>query len=272
MSDSKLDVPNGLSIQKTHTDRDGRTHFIDETIPFTGQEGPLRITSPLPATSISFRRTPGDFSFDFHHASRRQLVLVTSGGLEITVGSGETRVFRPGDILSLSDTWGQGHVSRAMDGKPLTAAFVNLDDEVLIDRREATEPPDESGVDFLHNQETEGGVSFFQRKRLPFVVRRPEGRATDDIPLAAFQFAWAAGDLAYDWHPAPQRQIVLVLTGGLEMDYGDGSSAMVPPGGFLVGEDTKGQGHITRALDGAPRLSLFAHLAENVQTSEWMTK
>ena len=254
-----------VHIHVTRTDPDGQTHFDDETLPFTGGEGPLKVTSPLPATSISFRRTPGDFGFDFHKASRRQLVLVTSGGLEITVGSGETRVFRPGDVLSLRDTWGQGHVSRALDGKPLTATFVNLDDEVLIDRREGTDPSADDGIDFLHNQETERGVSFFQRKRLPFVVRRPEGRATEDIPLTAVQFAWAAGDLAYDWHPAPQRQIVLVLTGGLTMDYGDGSSAVVPPGGFLVGEDTEGRGHITRALDGSPRLSLFAHLADSAR-------
>ena len=265
-------MSDGVQIQVTETDPDGQTRFIEETIPFVGQEGSLKVTSPLPATSISFRETPGDFHFDFHQASRRQLMLVTSGGLEITVGSGETRVFRPGDVLSLRDTWGQGHISRALGGKPFTAASVTLDDEVLIDRRDGTELPDEDGVDFLHNQETANGVSFFQRKRLPFVVRRPEGRATDDIPLTAFQFAWASGDLAYDWHPAPQRQIVLVLTGGLTMDYGDGSSAVVRPGGFLVGEDTEGRGHITRALDGAPRLSLFAHLAENVQTSEWMTK
>ncbi len=258
-------MPDGVRIQFTHTDPDGRTHFDDETLPFTGGEGPLKVTHSLPATSISFRETPGDFRFDFHRASRRQLVLVTSGGLEVTAGSGETRTFRPGDILSLGDTWGQGHVSRALDSKPLTAAFVNLDEEVLIDRREGTDQPDESGVDFLHNQETEEGVSFFERKRLPFVVRRPEGRATDDIPLTAFQFAWAAGDLAYDWHPAPQRQIVLVLTGGLAMDYGDGSSAVVPPGGVLVGEDTEGRGHITRALEGAPRLSLFAHLADSAR-------
>lgn len=258
-------MPDGVRIQFTHTDPDGRTHFDDETLPFTGGEGPLKVTSPMPATSISFRSTPGDFQFDFHQASRRQLMLVTSGGLEVTVGSGETRVFRPGDVLSLRDTWGQGHISRALGGKPFTAASVTLDDEVLIDRREGAEPPDEDGVEFLHNQEAANGVSFFERKRLPFTVRRPEGRATDDIPLTAFQFAWAAGDLAYDWHPAPQRQIVLVLTGGLAMDYGDGSSAVVPPGGFLVGEDTEGRGHITCALEGAPRLSLFAHLADSAR-------
>lgn len=258
-------MSDGVQIQVTETGPDGRTRFIDEAVSFVGQEGPLKVTSPLPATSISFRSTPGDFHFDFHQASRRQLMLVTSGGLEVTVGSGEMRVFRPGDILSLRDTWGQGHVSRALDAEPFTAASVNLDDEVLIDRNEAMQQPDGSGVDYLHNQETDEGASFFQRKRLPFVVRRPEGRATDDIPIKAVQFAWAAGDLAYDWHPAPQRQIVLVLTGGLAMDYGDGSSAVVPPGGFLVGEDTEGRGHITRALDSAPRLSLFAHLADSAR-------
>lgn len=262
-------MPDGVHIHVTRTDPEGQTHFDDETIAYTDRKGPLRVTAPLPAASISFRETPGDFHFDFHRASRRQLVLVTSGALEITVSSGEVRVFRPGDILSLRDTWGQGHVSRAVDGAPLTAAFVNLDDEVLIDRREGTDSSAEGGVDFLHNQETEAGLSFFTRRRLPFVVRRPEGRATDDIPLSGFQFAWAAGDFAYDWHPAPQRQIVLVLTGGLAMEYGDGSSAVVPPGGFLVGEDIKGRGHITRALDGAERLSLFAHLAETTQIQEW---
>lgn len=136
-NERKAEVPDGIHIQITKTNPDGQTHFGDETLPFTGGEGPLKVTAPLPATSISFRRTLGDFSFDFHHASRRQLVLVTSGGLT--------------------------------------------------------------------------------------------------------------------------------------MDYGDGSSAVVPPGGFLVGEDTEGRGHITRALGGTPRLSLFAHLAEKVQTSDWAT-
>ncbi len=260
-------MPDSVQIQITKTDPDGRTRFIDQTIPFVGQEGPLKVTAPLPATSMSFRWTPGDFHFDFHPAPRRRLVLVTSGGLEITVGSGEVRVFRPGDILSIRDTWGQGHVSRSLDGKPFTSAFVTLDDEVLLDRREAPEHP-ESGVDFLHNRETDDGVSFFERKRLPFRYGGPEGRVTEDIAIKAIQFVWAAGDLAYDWHPAPQRQIVLALTGGMAMDYGDGTSAEVRPGGFLVGEDTEGRGHITRALDGAPRLSLFAHLTGTIPTAE----
>ena len=76
-----------VHIHVTRADPQGQTRFDDETLPFTGGEGPLKVTAPLPATSISFRETPGDVHFDFHQASRRQLVLVTSGCLEITVGS-----------------------------------------------------------------------------------------------------------------------------------------------------------------------------------------
>lgn len=121
--------------------------------------------------------------------------------------------------------------------------------------------PDRDGVEYLHNQETPAGVSFFERKRMPFVYGGEEGKETEEIPLNAYQFVFATGDLDYDWHPAPQRQAVLVLTGGLAMEYGDGSTAEAPPGSFLIGEDTEGAGHVTRAIDGQPRFSVFAHLA-----------
>ena len=96
---------------------------------------------------------------------------------------------------------------------------------------------------------------------MPYIFGGEEGKETDELPLTAYQFVFASEDLNYDWHPAPQRQAVLVLTGGLAMEYGDGSTAQVAPGGFLIGEDTNGKGHITRALSAQPRFSVFAHLA-----------
>ncbi|MCG8693479.1 MAG: hypothetical protein MI806_19930 [Minwuiales bacterium] len=252
---------NGVRISATVTDPDGGTRFADETIPFAAGGAPFRLTRPMPATAISFRWTPGDFDFDFHPAPRRRLVLVTEGGLEITVGSGEIRTFRPGDILDIRDTWGRGHRSRALGGRPFRSAFIALDDEVLLDRREPLSDVSAERLTYLHNQEDADGVSFFERKEMPYVYGGPEGLVTDELRLTGFQFVLAPGDLDYDWHPAPQRQVVLVLTGGLAMEYGDGTSSQVPPGGFLIGEDTNGHGHITRAVDGAPRLSVFAHLA-----------
>lgn len=251
----------GVRLQVTVTEPDGTTRFEDEVLPYITEGGPFRMTAPMPATGISFRWTPGAFDFDFHPAPRRRLVLVTESALEITAGSGETRVFRPGDILSIRDTWGQGHRSRALDGRPFRSAFIALDNDVVLDRREALASPDGDGVDYLHNQETDDGTSFFERKRLPYAFGGPEGQVTADLPLTSFQFVLAPGDLDYDWHPAPQRQVILVLTGGLTMEYGDGSRADLPPGGFLIGEDTDGRGHVTRAVDGNERFSVFAHLA-----------
>lgn len=250
-----------VRIQVTVTDPDGSTRFADEYIPSAQDNGPLFLTEPVSASSISFRWTPAGFDFDFHPAPRRRLVMVTEGALEITVGSGESRVFRPGDILSIRDTWGQGHRSRCVDNQPFRSAFIALDDERILDRREPMAAPDTEGVNYIHNQETPEGQSFFERKQLPYVYGGPEGKETEEIALQSFQFALSSPTLDYDWHPAPQRQIVLVLTGGLAIEYGDGSHSEVPPGGFLIGEDTDGKGHITRALNDQPRLSVFAHLA-----------
>ena len=58
-----------------------------------------------------------------------------------------------------------------------------------------------------------------------------------------------------------RRQLVLVLSGGIAMTYGSGQQSAVTAGQFLVGEDTDGQGHISRAVAGEPRFSIFAHLA-----------
>lgn len=249
-----------VHVVATVSDDDGTTRFVDEAVPYAGNAGPLRLTPARPATSLSFRWTPAGFDFDFHPAPRRRLVLLLEGALEISLRSGEARVFRPGDILEIRDTHGEGHRSRALDGRPFRSAFIALDDDVFLDRRAPMATTDD-GVDYVHNQETANGVSFFERRRLPYVHGGPEGMVTAELPLTGFQFVSAAGDLDYDWHPAPQRQAVLVLTGGLAMAYGDGTSSEVAAGGFLIGEDTRGRGHITRAIDGRPRFSVFAHLA-----------
>lgn len=250
-----------VAIAATVTDPDGETRFADEIVPYAGHSGPLRVTAPRPATSLSFRWTPGSFDFDFHLSPRRRLVLVLEGGLDITVNSGETRCFRPGDILDIRDTWGSGHCSRAADGRPFRSAFITLDDEVLLDRREPLTAAPDRQLDYVHNREDTDGRSFHEHRRMAYVYGGVEGLVTEELRLTGYQFVHAAGDLDYGWHPAPQRQAVLVLTGGLVTSYGRGPDAEVAPGGFLIGEDTDGAGHITRALNGAPRFSVFAHLA-----------
>ena len=62
-----------------------------------------------------------------------------------------------------------------------------------------------------------------------------------------------------DFHNAPRRQFVVTLSGLVEIECGDGSKRRLGAGGILLADDTDGQGHITRDLEG-PRRSLFIPL------------
>ena len=81
----------------------------------------------MKATSVVFRETAGDYNYDFHTAPRRQLVVNLEGEVEIEVGDGTRRILRTGDILLAEDTTGQGHISRAVAGKPRKSLFILLD-------------------------------------------------------------------------------------------------------------------------------------------------
>ncbi len=66
---------------------------------------------------------------------------------------------------------------------------------------------------------------------------------------------------AMDFHNAPRRQYVVVLSGQMEIEIGDGSKRVLSPGDVLVAEDLTGKGHITRAVGDQPRVSLAVPLA-----------
>lgn len=65
-----------------------------------------------------------------------------------------------------------------------------------------------------------------------------------------------------DFHNAPRRQFVVTLSGLVEIECGDGAKRQLGAGEILLADDTTGQGHITRDLEG-PRRSLFIPLPED---------
>ncbi len=58
-----------------------------------------------------------------------------------------------------------------------------------------------------------------------------------------------------DWHPAPRRQFVIILSGQLEIGLGDGSKHLFGPGNARLVEDTTGQGHTTKVHGNQPCLT-----------------
>jgi hypothetical protein len=65
-----------------------------------------------------------------------------------------------------------------------------------------------------------------------------------------------------DWHPAPNRQYVVTLSGESEIELDGGRKLRLGPGHILLAEDTTGQGHISRAIGAGDRISLFIPLAD----------
>jgi hypothetical protein len=82
--------------------------------------------------------------------------------------------------------------------------------------------------------------------------------------LAATQIAFRENPAGWhlDWHPAPRRQFVIILSGQLEIGLGDGSTHVFGPGDARLVEDTTGQGHTTRAHGGQPCLTATIPLAQ----------
>jgi hypothetical protein len=116
-----------MKVVRIYTGADNKSHFEDLEIPLK-DGGKVGFVSDLSrATGVVFRETTGDYNYDFHTAPRRQYVVNLEGGVEIEVGDGTKRVLSTGDILLAEDTTGQGHISRAVAGKPRRSMFITLD-------------------------------------------------------------------------------------------------------------------------------------------------
>lgn len=92
------------------------------------------------------------------------------------------------------------------------------------------------------------------------LARTPQWAQGLDTTQIAFR-EWPVGQFL-DWHPAPRRQFVIILSGQLEIGLGDGSSRVFGPGDARLVEDTTGRGHTTRVHGLQPCLTATIPLAQ----------
>jgi hypothetical protein len=71
-----------------------------------------------------------------------------------------------------------------------------------------------------------------------------------------------------DFHTAPRRQFVITIHGVGEIECGDGSRRRFGPGDIMLADDTTGQGHITREIEG-PRRIIFIPLPADFDVCLW---
>jgi hypothetical protein len=65
--------------------------------------------------------------------------------------------------------------------------------------------------------------------------------------------------LYQDWHPASRRQLLVVLSGTLEVETSDGRKHRCGSGEVFLADDVGSRGHRTRTIGGPARV-LFVHL------------
>lgn len=52
------------------------------------------------------------------------------------------------------------------------------------------------------------------------------------------------------WHTQDEPCYIVILRGSMELEVGNGAKRVLTAGDILLAEDTTGQGHITRSIDG----------------------
>ena len=115
-------------------------------------------------------------------------------------------------------------------------------------------------------QNQANGQSRFQEVNVPLTVERQDEfghtlKLSAAYASPAVQFVELPAGMDQDWHTAPARQLVVVLSGEIEVETGDGETRRWRAGEAFVPADVSGQGHRTRCIGGAVRL-LFAPLPD----------
>lgn len=114
------------------TGNDEKSYFTDLDIPLKNAGDIGFLSQKYPVKNIIFRETSGNYNYGWHNAPTRQFIIMIDGAVEIEAGSGEKKIFNTGDILLVEDTTGQGHISKAINGKPRKSIFVTLDESDVI--------------------------------------------------------------------------------------------------------------------------------------------
>jgi hypothetical protein len=83
---------------------------------------------------------------------------------------------------------------------------------------------------------------------------------SDTLKATGIIFREIDAEYNWQWHNAPCRQFVITLQGQVEIMIGDGNKRQFGPGDVMLAEDTSGRGHISRALNDQPRISIFVTL------------
>ena len=98
----------------------------------------------------------------------------------------------------------------------------------------------------------ESGITHFRDEYLAWKAAPSTGNAllflTTYLDADKIGFLHIPRGLRSDWHAAPSKRFVIVLSGVGEIEVGDGERRSLPPGSIVLMTDAQGQGHRTNVI------------------------
>jgi hypothetical protein len=100
----------------------------------------------------------------------------------------------------------------------------------------------------LSSEDRPGGPQLVKGKAATF---KGGDKPTTSQPMKTDHayFLVGKGEQNGDYHPAPRRQLYVMIGGELELEVADGTTRTFKKGDFFIAEDTTGRGHLSRAKD-----------------------
>ena len=101
----------------------------------------------------------------------------------------------------------------------------------------------------IHNLYADAsGESHFRDLEVEWVEETRSGKVSRRSPATGIIFRQVPPTYDLDWHPAPRRQYIINLDGGVRITASDGESRVIGAGEVLLVEDTTGKGHLSKAV------------------------
>ena len=101
------------------------------------------------------------------------------------------------------------------------------------------------------------GESHFRDIEVEWVEERNFSKLSRRLPANGIIFRETSGDYDLDWHPAPRRQYIVNLDAAVQITASDGESRIIGAGEVILVEDISGKGHLSKAVGGKMRRSIF---------------
>lgn len=104
------------------------------------------------------------------------------------------------------------------------------------------------------------GESHFEDFEIPLQNKGDIGFLSEDLAVKSIVLREVLPSYDYDFHNAPDRQYIILLDGGVEIETYLGEKRKFETCSILLVEDTVGKGHKTKNLENKTRKSIFIKL------------